>query len=90
MLLTTYKFYYFNSRDRGELSRLIFAAAGQKFEDIRIEGSQWPTRKPEMPLSQMPVLEVDGVKLPQSMTIARFLAKQFGLAGKDNFEQALI
>jgi len=39
LLLTTYKFYYFNSRDRGELSRLIFAAAGQKFEDIRIEGS---------------------------------------------------
>jgi len=38
----------------------------------------------------MPVLEVDGVKVPQSMTIARFLAKQFGLAGKDNFEQALI
>ena len=88
--MTTYKLYYFNARGRGELSRLIFAAAGQKFEDIRIEGSQWPTRKSEMPLGQMPVLEVDGVKLPQSMTIARFLAKQFGLAGKDNFEQAKV
>jgi len=43
-----------------------------------------------MPLGQMPVLEVDGVKLPQSMTIARFLAKQFGLAGKDNLEQAKV
>jgi glutathione S-transferase len=41
-----------------------------------------------MPLGQMPVLEVDGVKLPQSITICRFLAKQFQLAGKDNFEQA--
>ncbi|CAF4133128.1 unnamed protein product [Adineta steineri] len=38
----------------------------------------------------MPVLEVDGVKLPQSMSIARFLAKQFNLAGKDNLEQAKV
>jgi len=41
-----------------------------------------------MPLGQMPVLEVDGVKLPQSLTIARFVAKTFNLAGKDNLDQA--
>jgi hypothetical protein len=34
----------------------------------------------------MPVLEVNGAKLPQSITIGRFLAKQFQLAGKDNFK----
>ncbi|CAF0860474.1 unnamed protein product [Rotaria sp. Silwood1] len=43
-----------------------------------------------MPLGEMPVLEIDGVKLPQSLSIARFLAKQFNLAGKDNFEQAKV
>ena len=36
----------------------------------------------------MPVLEVDGKVLAQSFTIARFLAKEHGLAGKDSFEQA--
>jgi glutathione S-transferase len=41
-----------------------------------------------MPLGQMHALEVNGVKLPQSITIGRFLAKQFQLAGKDNFKQA--
>ena len=46
--------------------------------------------KSEMPLGQMPVLEFDGVKIPQSLTIARFLAKQFRLAGRDNFEQAKV
>ena len=88
--MSTYKLYYFNARGRAEISRLIFAAAGQKYEDIRYEGDAWPTHKPEMPLGQVPVLEVDGVKLPQSITIARFLAKQFHLAGKDNFEQAKV
>jgi glutathione S-transferase len=75
-------------RGRAETARLIFAAAGQEFEDIRYERSEWPSHKDEMPLGQIPVLEYDGVKLPQSITIARFLAKQFRLAGKDNLEQA--
>ena len=88
--MPTYKLHYFNSRGRAEIARLIFAAAGEKFEDIRCERAQWPEKKSSMPLGQMPVLEVDGVKLPQSMAIARFLAKQFGLAGKDNLEQAKV
>jgi glutathione S-transferase len=88
--MSTYKLYYFNSRGRGETARLIFAAAGQKFEDVRFEREQWPSLKPQMPLGQVPVLELDGVKLPQSTSIARFLGKQFQLAGKDNFEQAKV
>jgi glutathione S-transferase len=57
---------------------------------MRYEGEVWPTKKVEMPLGQMPVLEIYGAKLPQSITIGRFLAKQFQLAGNDNFEQAKV
>ncbi|UJR38738.1 hypothetical protein I4U23_031403 [Adineta vaga] len=88
--MSTYKLYYFNLRGAAEVSRLIFAAAEQKYEDIRYERDQWPAHKSEMPLGQMPVLEVDGVQLPQSAAIARFLAKRFHLAGKDDFEQAKV
>jgi glutathione S-transferase len=77
LLMTTYKLYYFNGRDRAEIARLIFATGGQKYEGMRYEGEVWPTKKAEMPLGQMPVLEVNGAKLPQSITIGRFLAKQF-------------
>ena len=89
-IMSTYKLYYFNGRGRAEVSRLIFAAAGEKYEDIRYERSEWPAHKSEMPLGQAPVLEYNGTKIPQSMAIARFLAKQFHLAGKDNFEQAKV
>ncbi|CAF1206639.1 unnamed protein product [Adineta steineri] len=88
----SYKLHYFNVRGYAEVSRLIFAAAGQNFEDIRYErnSEEWTKHKNEMPLGQVPVLEYDGMKLPQSKAIARFLANQFHLAGKDNFEQAKV
>lgn len=85
------KFYYFNLQARGELSRLILAAADRSYEDIRFDFQQWPEYKPKMILNQCPVLELaDGTQLPQSMTIARYLARETGLAGADNLEAAKI
>lgn len=40
----------------------------------------------EMPFGQVPVLEVDGKKVCQSVAISRYLAKQFGVAGKNDWE----
>jgi len=40
--MSTYKLYYFNARGGGEPSRIIFAQAGVKYEDIRFEDEQWP------------------------------------------------
>lgn len=41
-----------------------------------------------MPGGQLPVLEVDGVQIGQSMTIARYLANKFNLAGTTPLEKA--
>ncbi|KAK6045849.1 hypothetical protein COOONC_16647, partial [Cooperia oncophora] len=43
-----------------------------------------------MPFGQMPVLEVDGKKLCQSHAILRYLAREFGYAGKTAWDQAQV
>jgi len=83
-----YKLYYFPLRARGESARLLLAYHGAKFEDIRVSPENWPALKPKMPMGQMPVLEVDGKMLCQSTAIARYLAREFGLAGKTNWDMA--
>jgi len=83
-----YKLTYFNLRARAEVSRLLFAAAGVKYEDIRVEKSRWPELKPTTPFGQVPFLEADGVKLCQSKAIARFLALKFDMAGKTDLDKA--
>jgi len=86
--MSTYKLTYFNVKARAEIIRLIFAAAGVEYEDVRIPRDQWPSLKSATPFGQIPILEVDGVTLCQSNAIARYLARKFNLAGKTELDQA--
>lgn len=84
--MPNYKLNYFNVKAMAEPIRFILSYVGAKFEDNRFSREDWPQLKPEMPFGQVPVLEVDGKKIPQSVAICRYLAKQHGLAGKDDWE----
>jgi glutathione S-transferase len=89
--MPTYKLIYFNLIGRGETIRMIFKMAGVDFEDFRIERDQFtPEMKADTPFGQLPVLEVDGVKLCQSNACARYLARKYNLAGKTDLEQAQV
>ena len=88
--MPTYKLTYFNSKGGAEISRFIFAQAGVEYEDVRVDHGDWPALKPTMPFGVVPVLEVDGKQLGSSMTIARYLAETYGLAGENAFENAEI
>lgn len=70
--------------------RLLLAAAGLPFEDKRIEFAEWGALKPKTPWGSLPILEVDGKQIGQSMTIARYVAREGGLVGKNSLEQALV
>ena len=41
-----------------------------------------------MPWGKLPCLEYDGKKIVQSIAMARFVARENGLAGKNNLEAA--
>jgi len=83
-----YRLVYFNSRGTAELTRYMFAYGKIPYEDVRIEREQWPEHKSKQPFGQLPVLEIDGFKLAESGAISRYVAREVGLAGKDNLEAA--
>ncbi|XP_043677932.1 glutathione S-transferase-like [Vespula pensylvanica] len=84
--MPSYKLTYFPVKALAEPIRFIFSYAGVEFEDVRFDREDWPKIKPTTPFGQVPMLEVDGKKVNQSTAIARYLAKQHGLAGKNDWE----
>ena len=44
--MAKYKLTYFNFRGNAEICRLVLAAAGQDYEDIRIDMETWVKLKP--------------------------------------------
>ncbi|ELK13701.1 Glutathione-requiring prostaglandin D synthase [Pteropus alecto] len=88
--MPNYKLTYFNMRGRAEIIRYIFAYSDIKYEDHRIEQADWPEIKPTLPFGKIPVLEVDGLNLHQSLAIARYLTKNTDLAGKTELEQCQV
>merc|ERR1712008_659631 len=85
---TKIKLTYFNFRGRTEPARLILAYAGVNYEDCRITSEEWAKLKPSTPCGGLPVLCYNAVEITQSMAAFRFLANEFGLAGKTNMERA--
>ncbi|KAJ9587111.1 hypothetical protein L9F63_028317, partial [Diploptera punctata] len=82
----TYKLIYFNVKALGEPIRFILSYGGLQFEDYRFEREDWLKLKPSMPFGKTPVLEIDGKQTHQSGAVSRYLAKQVGLSGKDDWE----
>jgi len=87
--MAQYKLTYYDLKGRGEIIRLIFTVADVDFEDVRVSPEEWKNElKTNSPFGQCPTLEFDGHVMCQSISIARFLANRFGLAGKSDLEKA--
>lgn len=86
--MSPYKLTYFNSQALGEAIRFLLHYGKIEFEDIRIDfETGWASYPKEtLPLRLLPILEVDGRVLHQSISICRYLAKQVGLAGTTALE----
>ncbi|XP_005104565.2 glutathione S-transferase 1-like [Aplysia californica] len=86
MATHSYKLMYFDGMGRAEFIRLVFAAAEVPFEDVRFTHQEWPKYKKLAPFGQAPYLEVASKSYGQSVAIATYLAREFGLHGKNNLE----
>ncbi|KJH42596.1 glutathione S-transferase protein [Dictyocaulus viviparus] len=87
--MVQYKLIFLSGRGPAECARQLFALADQQFEDVRLTKEQYHAMKSNLPFGELPVLEVDGRQLIEPMAINRFIARTFGLAGKNLFEAAV-
>jgi len=69
---------------------MLFALAGQEFEDKRLTMEQWKAIKEDTIMSQLPVLHTDDISLSQSHAIERFVARKFGFDGKSELDKARV
>lgn len=87
------KLHYFNGRGRMESIRWLLATAGVEFEEKFIETPEdleKLSNDGSLMFQQVPMVEIDGMKLVQSRAIINYIASKYNLYGKDIKEKALI
>lgn len=87
------KLHYFNARGRMESIRWLLAAAGVEFEEKFIESAgdlEKLKKDGSLMFQQVPMVEIDGMKLVQCRAILNYIATKYNLYGKDIKERALI
>ncbi|XP_066278309.1 glutathione S-transferase A4-like [Branchiostoma lanceolatum] len=85
------KLTYFNGRGQAESVRLVLAAAGIEFDEKYVETKEELEKLREggdLLFLQLPLLEINGVKLVQVGAIVRHVARRAALYGKNNVESA--
>merc|ERR1712173_630 len=95
LIMPDIKLTYFSLRARAEPARLMLAYAGVCYEDKRIpppweDPAGWKAKKATLAWGQLPILSWNGETIHTSLAIDRFLAKEFGLMGKNNVEAAQV
>ncbi|XP_008055880.1 glutathione S-transferase A1-like [Carlito syrichta] len=84
--------HYYNGRGRMESTWWLLAAAGVEFEEKFLESADLDKLRNDGSLmfQQVPMVEIDGMKLVQTRAILNYIANKYNLYGKDIKEKALI
>ncbi|XP_061478932.1 glutathione S-transferase-like isoform X2 [Rhineura floridana] len=86
------KLYYTQERGRMESIYWLLAAAGVEFEERFVETREDLEKLRNdgfLLFQQVPMVEIDGVKMVQSRAILHYIAEKHNLYGKDLKERAL-
>ncbi|NP_001407119.1 glutathione S-transferase A3 isoform c [Mus musculus] len=84
--------HYFDGRGRMEPIRWLLAAAGVEFEEkfLKTRDDLARLRNGSLMFQQVPMVEIDGMKLVQTKAILNYIASKYNLYGKDMKERAII
>ena len=89
-----HKLYYYGIPGRGEQIRLAFHVAGIPLEDVTVSGAGWGEMKAglveKLPQANIPLLEVDGQFLTESLAILRYVGTIGNLLPASAFDQAKV
>ncbi|XP_024078173.1 glutathione S-transferase 3-like [Terrapene carolina triunguis] len=87
------KLYYFNGRGKTESIRWLLAAAGVEFEEEFLETREQYEKLLQdgyLLFQQVPLVEIDRMKMVQTRAILSYIAAKYNLYGKDLKERAMI
>ncbi|MEE6476627.1 hypothetical protein FKM82_011147 [Ascaphus truei] len=87
------KLYYFNGRGKMESIRWLLATVGVEFEEEFLESrGQYEAllRDGALLFKQVPMVDIDGMKMVQTKAILQYIAAKYKLYGEDLKERALI
>ncbi|TKC38448.1 glutathione S-transferase A4 isoform X1 [Neophocaena asiaeorientalis asiaeorientalis] len=92
MMATKPKLHYPNGRGRMESVRWVLAAAGVEFDEDFLETKEQLQKLQDgnhLLFQQVPMVEIDGMKLVQTRSILHYIADKHHLFGKDLKERTL-
>ncbi len=78
--------HYFAGRGRAETTRWMLAASDIRFENVPIDTPQALAvlrASDKLPFDQLPLLEIDGLRISQTTALLRYLARRDDLYGDD-------
>ncbi|XP_053565042.1 glutathione S-transferase-like [Bombina bombina] len=87
------KLHYFKGRGRMESIRWLLAASGVEFEEEFVETREQfekLIKDGSLLFKQMPMVEMDGLKIVQTKAILHYIAAKYNMYGKDIKERAYI
>jgi len=92
MVASNIEIVYVEAHGVVEPARLILADAGIPFKNTLLNMDEWRANQKndtsQFPVGQIPVLHYDGVIIPESLAIFKFLAAECGYVPRDNLKLA--
>jgi len=85
--------YYFNGRGKMESIRWLLAVAGVEFDEVHLTTREQYLKlmgDGDLMFQQVPMVEIDGMKLVQTRAILNYIAGKYQLDGSDLKERAMI